>query len=817
MTTMFANNYLQLAARHFQKHKLFWSIQVLGLALGITAVVFILEFVVTELSYDKFHSKANRTYRVTSDRYQQGKLVHHGTTTYPAVGPTLIKDYPEIEETTRLMHGFAEMTVRIDEDVIAGGKYLFADEHFLSVFDFKLLAGTKEALKEPNAVVLTAHQGQKYFKLSHDNLQAAIGRTFYLGLNKQPYVVTAVCEDIPANSHLQFDALVSYSTLTSMIPMANDSWTWSDMRHYVVIKEDASIEHLESKLDNFARAHLASTFAAGNSESFNLQPLTDIHLYSDFEYDIAKTTNGKAVWGMLVAAIIILALSWINYMNLTLTRGIDRLKEVGIRKVMGALRTQVIAQFISESFLWVIGSMLVACIAIVSLQTWFNDSIGESLSLKTVLSFLDSSTLLVAITLIFILLIGAGLYPAFVLSKYQPITIVKSVAKRNSNSVLRNTLIIIQFGATSCLLIGTLVIGKQLNFMNKADLGIDIARTLVINPPTMTAWDTAFVTRTESFKEELSTLRNVVSVTNSVRLPGQRLPRISNIRLQGQSEDTRYSAGVMGIGPDFFDSYNVSILAGRKFESTDFHMKWSDVNTIIINESTSRSLGFNSPDDAIDKEMFAETKFRRIVGVVADFHQESLKKQKEPMVFNPLYGNSHYLSVKITAGSEEEVIVQSAKSFNKFFPGNVFDYSFLEDSFRTNYNDDARFSKVTGFFTLLAIIISALGLISLAAHAATLRTREVGIRKVLGASTASVLSLLSIDFMKPVFIASIISIPMSYLVLDLWLSQYAYRIALNWTLFAIPIALTMITAWMTLSIQLSKAAKANPVESLKCE
>jgi putative ABC transport system permease protein len=246
-------------------------------------------------------------------------------------------------------------------------------------------------------------------------------------------------------------------------------------------------------------------------------------------------------------------------------------------------------------------------------------------------------------------------------------------------------------------------------------------------------------------------------------------------------------------------------------------MKWSEVDAIIINESTAKVLGFTSLNDAIDKEIFAETRFRRIVGVVADFHQESLKKNKEPMVFNPLYGNGHYLSVKIDPGSEHEVISLAANAFNKFFPGNVFDYSFLEDSFNTNYSDDQRFSKVTSVFTFLAIIISALGLISLAAHAATLRTKEVGIRKVLGASTVNVLSLLSMDFMKPVLVASLLSVPLSYLLLDLWLKQYAYHITLGWHLFVIPVALTIATAWITLSLQLSKAAGANPVDSLKHE
>ncbi|HMG88415.1 MAG TPA: ABC transporter permease [Chryseolinea sp.] len=818
METIMFGNYMRIAARHFQKHKAFWSIQVLGLALGITACILILQFVSLELSYDKSHKNGERIFRITSDRFQQGKLVHHGTTTYPAVGPALSKEYPEIEQQTRLMHGFADMTVRIGEDVFTGGKYLFADEHFLSVFTFNLLAGEyQSALKEPNTVVLTAHQAKKYFDLSHNDFSKAIGRTFTLGLNKQPYVVTAVCEDIPANSHLQFDALVSYATLVKMIPMADDSWTWSDMRHYVVLREGLSAEQLQPKLDEFAKRHLAPTFAAGNSDKFYLQPLWDIHLYSDYEYDFAKTANGKAVWGMLAAALFVLALSWVNYMNLTLGRGIDRLKEIGIRKVMGALKTQVISQFICESFLWVVCSLVIALIAVIALQPAFNQLVGEDLSLVKTLNAIDGSVTLFIIAILFTGLIGAGLYPAFVFSTFQPIGIVKDTSRGSTKSILRKGLIVFQFCATTCLMIGTMVIGRQLSFMDSADLGIDITRTLVIAPPSLTPWDTVFVTKFESLKQELSRFDKVKSVTTSVRLPGQRLPRISNVRLKGQPDDTRYSASVMGIGQNFFEAYDVRLLAGRYFVPEDYNMDWSKVDAIIINECTAKQLGFASVEDAINKEIFAETRFRKIKGVVSDFHQESLKNPKEPMLFNPIFGNSHYLSIKLSKGSEDDVIPFVSENFKKFFPGNIFDYSFLDDSFKANYNDDRRFSNVTIIFTALAIVISALGLIGLAAHAAKLRTREVGIRKVMGASIMSILSTLSADFMKPVLAAALISIPISYMLLENWLSQYAYHIPFDWQLIFIPVLLTIATAWLTLTFQLSKTARVNPVDTLKHE
>jgi putative ABC transport system permease protein len=273
----------------------------------------------------------------------------------------------------------------------------------------------------------------------------------------------------------------------------------------------------------------------------------------------------------------------------------------------------------------------------------------------------------------------------------------------------------------------------------------------------------------------------------------------------------------MGVGHDFFNAYDIRLLAGRTFVPGDYNFVWSKVEAMIINESTSKLLGFTSVEEAINKEIFSETRFRRIVGVVSDFHQESLKKVKEPMVFNPVMGNSHYFSIKVAEGNEDEVIALASAGFKKIFPRNVFDYSFLEDSFKANYGDDRRFGNVTLIFTALAIVISVLGLIGLATHAATLRTREVGIRKVLGASIMSILSTLSADFMKPILVAAVISLPVSYVVLENWLSQYAYHISLSWYLLLIPIALTIGTAWLTLTIQLSKTASVNPVDTLKYE
>ena len=813
-------NYFTVALRNILKSKVFSIINVLGLSIGLAACVLIIQFVAFELSYDTFHEKLHRTYRVTNDRFQHGRLIQHGTIMYPTIGPTMAKDFPEVEMYTRLMPA-GTLNVKIGEKNFRGERSHFADEHFFEVFSFKLVAGKRDGLlKDPYTAVITTATAKKYFGDAGENYQDFIGKTFYWGLDQTPYRIDGICEDIPINSHIQFDALVSYSTLYSGEDKnADNSWTWSDMRHYLVLKPGADHKALEKKFPAFSERYFQGDKVSGSTEKFYLQPLKDAHLYSDYEYDIAITASGKAVWAMLIVALFILIIAWINYVNLTTSRALDRAKEVGLRKVMGAIRNQLIKQFVIESLIITFFAAVVAIGLVLILQSSFNRVVGYDLSL---VEMLPSMTLSHVFLLLGVFVAGAflsGFYPAFVISSYQPATVLKGKFIRSSRgNFLRKALVVFQFTSSTTLIIGTFVVGKQLTFMNNADLGINIKNVITISSPELMPWDSTFIQRVESYKNALEHTDGVISVTTTGRLPGDRLGRSFGVRLS--DTESHYTLSNMNVDYSFFDTYNVSLLAGRKFIPEDHHPDFDRLDKIILNKNAVQLLGIKSPEDAVGKEIIwgnNDTRRWTIIGVVNDFHQEGLQKPMEPIFFRPVYSTGSPTSVRVNASTLPVTIAEIEETYKKFFPGNSFEYAILEDNYRRQYNDDARFGRVISIFTLLAIIVSCLGLVGLASFTAAQRTKEIGIRKVLGASIVNVVKILSYDFVRLVFVAAVISLPIAYLSTSNWLNGYAYRIKPDWTMFVIPIAAVLIIAVLTIGFQVIKAALTNPAETIRYE
>jgi putative ABC transport system permease protein len=813
-------NYFTVALRNILKNKVFSTINVLGLSIGLASCVLIIQVVVFELSYDAFHEKLQRTYRVTNDRFQHGRLIQHGTIMYPTIGPTMAKDFPEIEMYTRLMPG-GTLNVKIGEKNFRGERYHFADEHFFSVFSFNLVAGKREGLlKDPYTAVVTVATAKKYFGDVGNDYQALIGKTFYWGLDQSPYRVDGICEDIPVNSHIQFDALVSYSTLYSGEDKnADNSWTWSDMRHYLVLKRGTDYKMLESKFPAFSDRYFQGDKVSGSTEKFYLQPLKHAHLYSDYEYDIATTASGKAVWAMLIIAIFILIIAWINYINLTTSRALERAKEVGLRKVMGAVRKQLIKQFVIESFIITFVAVVVAIGLVVLLQSSFNRVVGYNLSLG---NMLPSMTLSHVLLLLGVFVAGAllsGFYPAFIMSSYQPATVLKGKFLRSSRgNFLRKALVVFQFASSTTLIIGTFVVGKQLAFMNDADLGINIKNIITIKSPELMPWDSTFIQRVESYKDALADINGVFGVTTTGRLPGDRLGRSFGVRLS--DSESHYTLSNMNVDYSFFDTYNVSLHAGRKFVPSDHDADFDKLNKVILNKNAAQLLGLKSPEEAVGKEIIwgdNDTRRWTIIGVVNDFHQEGLQKPMEPIFFRPVYSTGSPTSVRVDASTLPITIAAIEETYKKFFPGNSFEYSLLEDNYKRQYNDEARFGKVISIFTFLAIIVSCLGLVGLASFTAAQRTKEIGIRKVLGASTANVIRILSYDFVRLVLVAAVISLPIAYISSNNWLEGYAYRITPDWTMFMIPVATVLIIAALTIGFQVIKTALTNPAETIRYE
>lgn len=812
-------SYWIIALRNIRKSKVFSAINIFGLGIGIAAVLLILQFVMFELSYDKFHKKFDRIYRITNDRFQNGKLIQHGTIMYPTIGPAMAKDFPEVEMYTRLMPS-GELNVKVEDKIFQGEEAIFADEHFMSVFSFPMLAGERgSVLKQKYSLLITRKTATRYFGVKDQNFDSVIGKVVYWGLDTQPYTITGVCENIPENSHLQFDALVSYATLISPENHgADDSWTWSDMRHYLVLKPGTDHKALEAKFEAFSERYFQGDKISGSVEKFYLQPLAEAHLYSDYEYDIAKVANGKAVWAMLIVAGFILVIAGINYINLTTSCALERAKEVGLRKVMGAIKSQLVRQFIFESILISLLALTVAVILAQIAQKPFNQIIGGNLSWWIVISQMEQKVKLLIVAVFIGGILLSGFYPAFILSSYQPVTVLKGKFQHSSKgNVLRKGLVIFQFMASAALITGTVIVSRQLTFMNDSDLGINIRNTVIVESPERTTWDSTFIQRVESFKNELKMIDNVQSAATSNNIPGGRLGRTFNVHLSNESSGPKYTMSFLGIDHSFLETFGLKVVAGRGFETTDHNPDFDNLQNALVNVNATRLLGMKSPDEIIGQKVNFWGKNWTIVGVVPDYHQQGLRNAMEPMVFFPAYSTYYPTSVKIGNADNEATLAQIEATYKKFFPDNVFEYSYLEDRYKSQYRDDNRFGQIVSIFTILAIIISCLGLIGLSSYTAIQRTKEIGIRKVLGASVVSIVSLLSLDFMKLILMATVLSIPVAYFTLQRWLESYAYKINMGWMLFALPIALILAIAALTMSFQIIRTALTKPADTLKYE
>lgn len=812
-------NYLTTTFRNVLKHKAFSAINVAGLAIGLTACLLILQFVMYELSYDKFNENFDRIYRVTNDRFQHGKLIQHGTITYPTIGPAMAADYPEIENYSRMMPA-GELNVKVDDRYFRGETCHFADGNLLTVFTFPLLAGSPaDALKGRHRMVLTESTARRYFQYQGDDFNTLLGRYVYWGLDPQAFTITGICADVPENSHLQFDALASYETLyTPESHDADDSWTWSDMRHYVLLRPGVDYRKLEAKFDDFSQRHFQGDKVSGSVEKFFLQPLKDARLYSDYEYDIAKVASGRAVWLMLVVAGFILLIAWINYINLTTSRALERAREVGVRKVMGAIRGELMRQFIFESVVISLFAFAFALLLSGIAQRPFNNLIGATLSPLKVLATMDSSSVLILIGVMVTGILLAGFYPAVVLSSYQPVVVLAGKFTRSGRgNAIRKGLVIFQFMASAILITSTLIVSRQLKFMNDADLGISIANTVVVESPERTVADSTMISRFQGYEHDLITSSDVLSATTSNNVPGARLGRVFNVRLASMPETSNVTFSFMGVDHNFLTTYGMGVVAGRNFEVTDHHADWDQISNVVVNSRAVQLLNLQDNDQAIGQRIRFWDKEWTIVGVVPDFHQQGLKRQMEPIVMFPFYSTYARTSVKVTPGKMTETLKEIERIYKKHFPGNAFDYFILDDYYNRQYQDDNRLSKVVNIFTVLAVLISALGLIGLSSYTVALRTKEVGIRKVLGASVGGIVTLLSVDFMKVTLVASVLAIPVAWVSMRAWLEVYPYRISPGWEMFLIPVVCIVVIAAFTISFQVLRAAQLNPASTLKHE
>jgi len=816
-------NYLVTAWRNLKKNKVFSFINIVGLAIGMAVCLLILQYVNFELSYDQFNKNVADLYRVGNDRYQNGKLVQHGTITYSAIGKAMQDDYPEVIDHARV-EPFGTIVAGYKDKKIGNLEAIAVDNSFLTMFSYPFLAGdVATALKEPHTTVLTRTVAESIFGGQNGDYSRLIGQQFIMDRDSLPYKVTGVMADVPENSHLRFAMLVSYNSMLvgkNPYKAADYDWQDSDFWHYIQLKKGTDYKALEAKFEGFSQRHFQGNKVSGSVEKFHLQPLSKAHLYSTYEYEIGRTGSATVVWGLFIIAVFIISIAWVNYINLSTARSVERAKEVGVRKVTGATRTELIRQFLVESLIVNLLAFGLAIGLVLLTQNAFNGLIQSRLSLDSLFQK-SLHGYAISIGLGSLLLLGifiSAFYPAFVLSSFRPIMVLKGKFRASKNGVLlRKGLVVGQFAITILLIIGSVVVYRQIRFMSKQELGMNIDHILIVNPPTLSDFDSTFMAKENAFKNELQHITGITGSATANRLAGNEMGRAFNVHRAEDNSGAHYTLRNMGIDFDFLGVYGIKVVAGRNFDRSDYNPDYNKLNNIVLSAGATQLLGFSSVQDAIGKKVVLFDKKWDVIGVINDFHQKSLRYALEPVALLPFYGTYNSISIKVNTGNVAATMAAVKKQYDAFFPGNPFDYFFLDDRFNEQYKNDELFGKAFALFAGFAIFIACLGLLGLSLFGTTQRIKEIGVRKVLGASVANIVLLLSKDFVALILVAFVIAAPVAWWIMHQWLQDFAYRITLSPWIFAGAGVLAVLIAVTTISFQAIKAALASPVKSLRSE
>lgn len=797
-------NYLKIAYRYVLKNKFCSSINIIGLAVGIAVCLLILQYVTYELSYDKFHKNLDDIYRLELE----GFAGSHG-----AAAHAVKEAFPEVRDYVKLNLSNTEGIYSNEDIKFREEKVFFATDSFLNVFSFNLLKGDpKTALLEVNSAVLSESTAKKYF-----GSEDPFGKSIIFG-GTQRYKITGIVEDVPANSHFHFDMLISWPTLVRMRGgWIESSWTSRPYYTYLLLKTETDSEAFETKLKEFFEQKEKEINKKEREElDYHLQPLKDIHLFSNLDFEIEKNGDARTVYFLTIIALVVLTIGWINYINLSTARSMERAKEIGIRKVVGAFRIQLVRQFLTESLLFNIAAVILAIITVHVFLPHFNQLTGTPLSFTL---WSNAWLWLVLISMFVLGILLSGLYPAFVLSSFKPVAVLKGkLARSGKSGALRKCLVVFQFAASIILITGTMTVYRQISFMKAQDLGVNLDQTLVVRSPGVFSNSSYihFLNRVETFKAELERIPAVSKTTASTFFPGEYSWVRHGARRISERKTDEKEFRITNIDNDFVDFYEIEILAGRNF-SYDFRMEY---NCLLINEEALKLFGFESPEDAINEQIIYGNNAipLKIIGVIKNYHQESLKHAYNPTLFlRTLARWRTNFSLRVSPENLSQTISSIQSIWNRVFPGNPFEYLFLDEHFDRQYHEDRQFGKISGLFTLLAILIGCLGLFGLSYYNTILRTKEIGIRKVLGSSISGILILLLKDLFKLIFIAILIALPVSFFYFHNWLENYAFRIEIGWWFFSIPIMIILSIVLLTVGYNTAKSATANPVDSLRYE
>ncbi|GAB4230970.1 MAG: ABC transporter permease [Ekhidna sp.] len=807
-------NYFNIALRNLLKHKFYTGLNIVGLAIGLACFMLISLFILDELSYDRFHDGADRIYRVDFNATLNGSD-HISAQVGAPLAAAAKSDFPQVEDALKVRRSGTWFLKREESiETFKEETVLMADSNFFQFFTIPLKYGSAAgALQRPNTIALDATTATKIFGDINP-----VGERLILD-GQDSYEVTAVYEDLPQNSHFTHNVILSMVTFDWT---NNQNWLSTNFNTYLKLKEGSTMEEVQAQfpqmiktyceplIEQFLNMNLEELFESGNSLGFGLTPLTDIHLYSHKDGELEANGDIKYVYIFSAVALFILILACINFMNLSTARSANRAKEVGVRKVMGAYKNQLINQFLSEAILISFISTLVAFLFTALALPLFNSIASKSLSFY---SLMDGSFLLFILALVLVVGILAGSYPAFYLSMFRPAEVLKGTIKQGVKSgPIRSTLVVFQFAISIIMIIGTAIVFDQLSFIQNKKLGFDKDQVLMVHD----AW--ILRDNVNSFKEEASRNSNVINSTIASFTPtGRRDNSDLYFKNATASSDESLVINIAVVDYTFINTLGLNMVEGRGF-SEGFS---SDSTAVIINETAARRFGYDNPVGSkiynyggSNDEPVVEG--YRIIGVVEDFHFQSLRENISPLVMH-LGQNNGYALFKIQPENIEETIAYIEQKWEEIVPGQPFQYSFMDQEFNAMYAEEQKVSEVFTSFSVLAIVIACLGLFGLAAFTAEQKTKEIGIRKTLGATVTNIVTLLSKNFMKLVLIAFGIAIPVSYWAMNAWLEDFAYRTTFKPTTFIISGLIALLIALLTIGFQSWNAARVNPAESLKDE
>lgn len=792
-------NYLKVALRNLWRHWGYSLLNIIGLTIGMTAFFLIFLYVHFELSYDSMHSKADRIYRIVADIKTPTETIPTSVPAW-AVPPHLPGYFPEVEATCRVS-GENSLLFRLGDKKFQENNTRFVDSTFFRIFDFPLIEGDRRtALNAPFSIILSQSAAKKYF-----GKEDPMGKTILMTGNSTPGTVTGVIKDMPENSQVKGDLLISMNTITEVWNKGlNDQWGNYGPAGYVLLKPGANASLLQSKLPGFLKKMDGDEMTKMQmTPTLYLEKLRDVYLYST--RDDSKTPKIYNVATFAFVGLFILLIACINFINLTTARSADRAKEVGIRKVVGAGKGQLARQFIGESVILCVIAFIISIGLAAILIPSFNNLSGKEIS-----AGIFAHPSYIGLLFLVSLLIGwiAGLYPALVLSSFNPVSILKGrFATGSRGSVLRKVLVVTQFSISTGLIIATIVVYNQLSFMRSQNLGFSMEQKMIVD----THGDS---TAKAVFSQEIKSIPGVISTSMSGSIPGGGNPGAYSMVQNKKGDMQIANLDLYFVDFDFIPQYDMKMVAGRAF-SRDF---MSDTtHAMVVNEAAMKLFGYTNPTQIIGRKFDQWGRQGTVIGVVKDFHFHSLQEEIKPLSMRIEPDPSNLVTIKVETNNLPGTISAIEHKWKELIPTRPWDYSFLDESFNRNYRSEERFGKLFLNFSILAIFISCLGLMGLASYSTLQRTKEIGIRKVIGASVSTIVILLSKDFITLVLIAFLIAAPISGYLMHNWLKPFPYRTGLYWWIFAAAGILALLIAVLTVSFQAIRAATVNPTKSLATE